>query len=315
MTKPEPVASVDLVTDLIRPRLPEHAEIAVEAVAAADAAALAAGVRVAEIGDIDGLEAVYQLYDAIWRPDPTNPPVTTAMLRAMTKAGNYVAGAFDGTELVGACVGFFGSVRGTLELHSHIAGVSPRALGRSVGFALKLHQRAWALRRGVTVIEWTYDPLVRRNAYFNLVKLGALPAEYLPNFYGGMTDTINTGDDSDRLLTRWVLDAPEVAAASLGKPAFRDAQREIAAGAMIALGRTGDGHPAAGSLDADVLLVAVPPDFESLRATDPAAARRWRLALRDTLGTAMAEGARVVGFDRAGWYVVVRDGPTGTEKR
>src|SRR5262249_13597994 len=149
-----------------------------------------------------------------------------------------------------------------------------------VGFALKLHQRAWALRRGVTVIEWTYDPLVRRNAYFNLVKLGALPAEYLPNFYGDMADTINNGDDSDRLLARWTLDAPEVAAASLGKPAFRDAQREIAAGALIALGSADDGSPVIGPLDGDVLLVAVPPDFESLRATDPSRARRWRLALR-----------------------------------
>jgi predicted GNAT superfamily acetyltransferase len=279
-------------------------DLAVDAARAADVAAMAAGVRMSEIGDLDGLEAVYRLYDDIWRPDPTDPPVTTTLLRALAKSGNYVAGAFEATELVGASVGFLGSVRGSLVLHSHVAGVSARALGRSVGFALKQHQRAWALARGVTLIEWTYDPLVRRNAYFNLVKLGALPAEYLPNFYGDMGDSINQGDDSDRLLARWVLDAPEVVAASHGMPSQRDVSSEVEAGAVVALGCSEDGAPLAGSLDGAVLLVAVPPDFETLRGTDPVLARRWRLAFRDALGAAMAAGGRVIGFDRAGWYVV-----------
>jgi predicted GNAT superfamily acetyltransferase len=312
MTDPGKVASMDIVTELIVPRRAHSPDVAAAAAEAAVTAAVAAGVRVGEIGDLDGLEAVYRLYEGIWRPDPKDPPVTTALLRALTKAGNYVAGAFDGPELVGACVGFLGSVRGSLELHSHIAGVSSRALGRSVGFALKLHQRAWALARGVSVVEWTFDPLVRRNAYFNLVKLGARPAEYLPNFYGGMADTINHGDDSDRLLARWVLDAPEVVAASHGKPSPLDVHGEAGAGAVVALGRSEDGAPVVGPLDGRVLLVAVPPDFESLRATVPALARRWRLAVRHTLGAAMAAGGRVTGFDRAGWYVV-EDDPRSTK--
>jgi predicted GNAT superfamily acetyltransferase len=313
MTNLDQHTSMDRVTDLIRPRSAGGVD---EAADAAAAAARAAGVRIHEISDLEGLEAVYRLYDTIWRPDPTNPPVTTELLRALTKAGNYVAGAFDDTGLIGACVGFFGmpetslavspdsAPRASLELHSHIAGVVPRALGRSVGFALKLHQRSWALRRGVAVMEWTFDPLVRRNAYFNLVKLGALPAEYLPNFYGGMHDTINAGDESDRLLARWELDSRDVAAAALGKTSPRDAEAELARGAVVALDRNGNGGPAAGSLAGDTLLVAVPPDIESLRASDPAAARDWRVAVRETLGAAMADGARVTGFDRAGWYVL-----------
>ena len=313
MTNLDQHTSMDRVTDLIRPRSAGSVD---EATEAAEAAARAAGVRIHEISDLDGLDAVYRLYDTIWRPDPTNPPVTTELLRALTKAGNYVAGAFDDTGLIGACVGFFGmpettlalspdsAPRASLELHSHIAGVVPRALGRSVGFALKLHQRAWTLRRGVTVMEWTFDPLVRRNAYFNLVKLGALPAEYLPNFYGGMNDTINAGDESDRLLARWALDTRDVAAAALGKTSPRDAEAERARGAVVALDRSDTGGPAAGSLGGDTLLVAVPPDIESLRTTDPAAARDWRVAVRETLGAAMSGGARVVGFDRAGWYVL-----------
>jgi len=74
----------------------------------------------------------------------------------------------------------------------------------------------------------------------------------------------------------------------------------------VALGRTADGAPEPGTQDGQILLVAVPPDIEALRVSDPAAARRWRVAVRDALGASMPDGRRVVGFDRAGWYVVAR---------
>ena len=137
------------------------------------------------------------LFDEIWAPQDGSSLMHVDLLRALTKSGNYIGGAFDlrSGKLLGACVGFFGPPAHA-ELHSHIAGVVPAGLGRSVGFALKLHQRAWALRRRVAVIAWTYDPLICRNAYFNLAKLGARPAEYLPNFYGTMGDAINGGTET-----------------------------------------------------------------------------------------------------------------------
>ena len=117
------------------------------AVRAAESAARAAGVRIRTLTDLAGLDEVYRLYDGIWRPDPSNPPVTTELLRALTKAGNYVGAAFDGPRMVGACMGFFGAPADT-ALHSHIAGVASAALARSVGIALKRLQRAWAMQRG-----------------------------------------------------------------------------------------------------------------------------------------------------------------------
>ena len=146
------------------------------------------------------------LFDEVWVPEDGNSSLRLDLLRAMTKAGNYASGAYDlvSGELLGACVGFFGPPAHA-ELHSHIAGVRPAGLGRSVGFALKVHQRAWCLRRDVRVIAWTYDPLIRRNAYFNLVKLGARPVEYLRNFYGTMDDAINGGTETDRVLVHWDL--------------------------------------------------------------------------------------------------------------
>ncbi|MET1075097.1 MAG: GNAT family N-acetyltransferase [Umezawaea sp.] len=271
--------------------------------AAARTAALAAGVEVRDLTGLDDLEAVYRLYDGIWRPDPTNPPVTTKLLRALSKVGNPVTGAFDGPDLVGACVGFFGAPADRV-LHSHVAGVSSAALGRHVGFALKLHQRAWALERGIALVEWTYDPLVARNAHFNITKLGAVPVEYLANFYGGMEDGINGGDDSDRLLVHWDLGSDAVERACAGPRPAADVEAELARGAVVALGRSAHGGPVPGPADGRTLLVAVPGDVEALRSTDPGLAKEWRGAVRAALGGALADGARITGFDRTGWYVL-----------
>jgi predicted GNAT superfamily acetyltransferase len=55
------------------------------------------------------------------------------------------------------------------------------------------------------------------------------------------------------------------------------------------------------------VLVAVPSDIERLRHHDPGRAAAWRSALREVLGGLMADGARVTGFDRAGWYVLSKE--------
>lgn len=266
---------------------------------AALAAAAAAGVTVREVADPGEIREMYGLFDRIWRPEPHNQPVTAALMRALSKADNYVVGAYAAGELVGACVAFFGPpARSTM--HSHITG----ALRKGVGFALKTHQRDWAMRNGLKTISWTYDPLVRRNAYFNLGKLAATADEYLTNFYGGMNDGRNGADDSDRVLVSWDLTAPAVDAACAGRPAAL--ARDDAA--VVGLDRTADGRPAAGDLGGRTVLVAVPPDIEALRGTEPDIAQAWRIAVRETLGTLMAGGWRVIGFDRAGWYVLTRNG-------
>ncbi|MFD5829492.1 GNAT family N-acetyltransferase [Lentzea sp. NPDC060358] len=263
---------------------------------------VAQNVVVRQLTEYAELLATQRLYESIWRPtgEGSTPPVNAELLRAMAKAGSYVAGAFDGDELVGACIGFC-SPPAAGSLHSHIAGVAAGMRGRNVGYAMKLDQRTWALERGITEITWTFDPLVRRNAYFNLGKLAADATEYLPDFYGHMDDDINGGSETDRLLIRWRIASPEVAAACEGRP------RTTNATGVIGLGISEDGLPLRGTCSAATVLVAVPPDVESLRATNPAAANEWRHAVRDVLGDLLASGARVTGFDRSGWYVVERE--------
>ncbi|MFI9571297.1 GNAT family N-acetyltransferase [Microbispora rosea] len=256
------------------------------------------GLRVAELRTIAEFDRVVRLFDGIWRPEPWNPPITAELMRALSHAGGYVSGAFDGRELVGAAVAFLAAPAGQ-ALHSHVTG----AVRPGAGFALKLHQRAWALERGLSRITWTFDPLVRRNAHFNLAKLAALPEEYLPDFYGPMRDAVNAGDESDRVLAVWRLDDPRVVRACDGLP-----HRPAGADGAVAVLIERDGLPVALPADAPAVLVAVPADMETLRRTAPETAKAWRHAVRDVLGGLMARGRPVTGF-ADGCYVVERHSP------
>ena len=285
----------------------EQKDLLRSAAAIAQRAAERSAVEVRLIGSLAEIHAVSALFDRIWQPDKRNPPVTVDQLRALTYAGNYLAGAFDHGSLVGACVGFFAAPAG-VSLHSHVAGVAAEVRGRSVGFALKLHQRAWALEQGLTEVTWTFDPLVRRNAYFNLAKLGAVPADYLVDFYGDMDDAINIGQGSDRLLVGWDLASDAVADACAGRTVSADDGATSAA--PFALVEDDSGEPQVvderGRRHAPVIRVQIPGDVETLRQVDPAAARRWRLAVREVLGGLVGAGGRVTGFSRSGWYAVER---------
>ncbi|MBV9935725.1 MAG: GNAT family N-acetyltransferase, partial [Actinobacteria bacterium] len=125
------------------------------------------------LADMDELAAAADVLASIWGTADGQYPLAPETLRALSHAGNYVAGAWLGEELVAVSAGFIGLHDGKPHLHSHISGVARAHQGTHIGFDLKQHQREWALAHGIDVIEWTFDPLVRRNAYFNLTKLGA----------------------------------------------------------------------------------------------------------------------------------------------
>lgn len=289
--------------------MPRSTSVADTADELARRAAGRSGVEIRLIDDLPGLEAVSGLFDAIWRPGPAYVVLTTEQLRALSYAGNYVAGAYDGRSLVGAAAGFFGTPLG-VSMHSHVTGVSPSAAGRGIGWALKLHQRAWALRLGLTEITWTFDPLVRRNAYFNLVKLGARPRRYLVDFYGEIFDAVNAGQGSDRVLLGWELESPDVVATCAGTSDKRGVPEFGEASVCRAVSESASEHPQVEPESrwraADVVCVQVPPDVVELRRRNPGAADKWRSAVRTVLGGLLADGARVTGFSRSDGYVVQR---------
>ncbi len=239
-------------------------------------------MEIKELDNMPQMHELAELFATIWGR-PGEPPIDSSTLRALSHSGNYVVGAFSEERMVGGLIGWLGGhPPGDLHLHSHVLGVLPDSEAHGVGFQLKRHQRTWCMDRGVTSIEWTYDPLVRRNAHFNLVKLGADAVEYLVNFYGPMDDGINTGEESDRVLVRWNLQSEKAAAAAAG-------------------------HPLEFRPNAGALLVPVPGDIVAIRRDDQELARRWRHQLREALGGAMSRGYRVTGFSSAFEYVLSRD--------
>jgi predicted GNAT superfamily acetyltransferase len=260
---------------------------------------------ISELKELDDLRALERLFSDIWER-PGEAPIVSDVLMALAHSGNYVAGARVDGRLVGGLVGWLGgSPPEHLLLHSHILGVVPESQVRGLGFALKQHQRTWCLERGVKTMEWTFDPLVRRNAYFNLNKLGAEAREYLVNFYGEMTDGINAGEESDRILISWHLDSRQAEEAAAGRP-YNPSGEEMKRGNVDALVAAGPGgEPVPGSSSARVVRCQVPDDIVALRRANPELARAWRVAVRHALTSAFGAGYRITGVTRPGWYVLV----------
>jgi predicted GNAT superfamily acetyltransferase len=272
---------------------------------AALAAAVTAGVTVRDLEAGEMTEAS-ALLAQVWRTGPRESPMEPGLLVALGFAGNYVSGAFDADgTMVGACAGFLGAPLGGL-LHSHVAAVRPGG-PHGTGTALKLHQRAWCAARGIGVIAWTYDPLIARNAWFNLGRLGAHVEAYLIDFYGKMDDGLNAGEESDRLLVHWPVEPEEVL------------PPEEPASAYAALVAGADGSPLATPEvppGAETVTLAVPHDVEALRASDEAgeraAASRWRATFREVYAGLHEQGWRVRGFVKTGHYVLHRPDQTET---
>jgi predicted GNAT superfamily acetyltransferase len=252
------------------------------------------GATVREVSTVEDLSACGRLFAAVWESDVE---VAVNLMRALAYSGNYLAAAYRFGHLVGASVGFvWGSGD---KLHSHITGVIPAAQGQGIGYALKLHQKEWAAKRGLSAVTWTFDPLVRRNGWFNLIKLGARIDSYRSDFYGPMADGINDGDPTDRCFVSWPV------ADSDPSPPPPDS---ITGFVLLAEGSGVEPELARSpAMDAPVILCQVPRDIVALRRKDPLLARRWRLALRETMGRAMEDGYLPVSMTKDGSYVLTKD--------
>jgi predicted GNAT superfamily acetyltransferase len=232
--------------------------------AAADPADVPAGVSIRPLETVEQVFLASDVLADVWGGDRGGMPPN--LLRALAHAGNYAVGLYDGERMIGASVAFFAEPSAR-SMHSHMTGVLPGHQAHGLGRLLKQHQREWALAHDVGRITWTFDPLVARNAHFNLRVLGVRVTYYLVDHYGPMDDGVNAGEETDRLLVTWVLAAP----------ARQPVESDV------------------------VTTVEVPHDIERLRVTDPAEAGEWRYRVRDAFQGLLADGLRVAGFDERGY--------------
>jgi predicted GNAT superfamily acetyltransferase len=226
----------------------------------AHAAARDAGVSLRPLSTIDDAHAIDRVIEATWGGQHLDHEI----IRALALSGNAPWGASADGDLVGYVLGWAGVDAGGLHVHSHMLAALPDRRHKGVGYALKLAQRAQALDQDIHVVRWTFDPLVARNAWFNLGKLGAVADRFERDFYGEMTDDINAGERSDRFTVRWNLDR---------EPGPRDGAAATAS-------------------------VPVPAEYHELRIRDPDEGRRARDEAAAAFERYLDAGLVAVAFDR-----------------
>jgi predicted GNAT superfamily acetyltransferase len=193
-------------------------------------------------------------------------------LVVVSKVGGHVFGAYDGDEMAGFCFAIPGvKAGGRPYLHSHMLGVLPKYHNAGIGRSLKLRQREEALSRGISLIEWTFDPMELKNAFFNVERLGAIVRRYSENQYGVTASPLHGGLPTDRCIAEWWLDSPRVRGLLDGAPLVHGASERISYPAGIALIRA--------------------EDRDAARAVQQANARKFL----DAFGRGMA----VTGFERS----------------
>ncbi len=262
-----------------------------------------AQVTIRILATVEEQDFARQIFDEVW-PTDEGTQITSNLLQAMVHNGTYVSGVFVHGEVVAAAFAFPGiDSKKHLHLHSHMAAVKEKYRNRNIGSALKWHQRAWALENGYETITWTFDPLVRRNARLNLVKLGVQVFEYFSDFYGDLPDALNAGDPTDRVIAKWSLLSNRVIEAA------RNLNLEIPLdGIPVALANVFE-EPVRHDVPANAEKVAIylPKDIIELRSTDSDSASDWRLALRAELESRLNSGWHIAGLAKQGAYVVSKE--------
>jgi predicted GNAT superfamily acetyltransferase len=253
-------------------------------------------VRVAREGA--DFESCVLLQRAVW--GLSDLEINSALqLIATVHAGGFLHLAETSS---GQAVGFayaFPALRGGVpHLHSDMLAVLPDYQARGVGVRLKWAQREEALRRGIDVITWTFDPMQARNAHLNLRRLGAVATEFLPDFYGVTTSTLHHGMRTDRLLVRWELRAPRVETRLReGEPPRTEPAPDFP---RINDVKWQAGWPVASEprldLDEPALLLEIPPEWDVLSHSAPRVAEDWHGKVRRALGAYFGRGYTAADF-------------------
>ena len=230
-------------------------------------------IQVRELVNLQDQDSGRKIFDLTWAMD-SGTEMTPNLLQAMVHSGSYLSGAFIDNKIVGAAFAFPATNSG-LHLHSHMTAVLDEYRDKGVGYALKIDQWNWAKKHKYSYLSWTFDPLVRRNAKLNIVKLGVDISAYYPNFYGEMPDALNAGDESDRLMVSWSTDIDEPKA------------RELIT------------HP-----KADDILIEIPEDIVAIRSKNQSESMKWRRQVREQFLAAFEKNGKVIGFSANNEYVV-----------
>jgi predicted GNAT superfamily acetyltransferase len=236
-------------------------------------------IRIEALADRAGFEEAVELQRRIWGfHDIELLPVRLFVVA--TKVGGQALGAYDRDKMVGFCLAIPGLKSGGRSyLHSHMLGVLPEYRNTGIGRLLKLAQREDALARGIDLIEWTFDPLEIKNAYFNMERLGAIVQRYVENQYGTTSSPLHGGLPTDRCIAEWWVTSDRVQKTLAGARPPVPVQHRI----------------------------SVPADIETVRRHDAKRARAIQKNIAFEFLTCFERGLAVIGFEKtqdAGTYLM-----------
>jgi predicted GNAT superfamily acetyltransferase len=212
------------------------------------------GIVIRPCHGIEEFEACVRVEREIWKSSDIDV-VPIPLFVVASETGGQVLGAFHGTDLVGFTLAIAGWRARKPFLHSHMTAVLDGNQDLGVGRRLKLFQREDALARGISRVEWTFDPLVTKNAYFNFMRLGAIARRYLPNAYGITTSPLHGSLPTDRLVAEWHLRSYRVLRVLAGKQANAPPSKKA-------------------------IRITIPSNLEELKSSDPMQARQIQAEAR-----------------------------------
>ncbi len=255
--------------------------------------------------------------------DDAGEVVPGPVLRALQDHGGLVVGAFAEIYLAGCAISTIGWDGTTLYHYSHLNAVRPEYRNHHLGFRLKSFQRDEVLRLGLGEIRWAFDPLVSRNAWLSVHRLGSVPDRYLPHYFGQLPGSGDGGTESDRLRTRWILSSARVEGrlgTTTGDDADARGRWERARGIVeTEPGASGLRLPSAvEEPDGPTAHLEVPFDLTAVREHEAGGVRRWRHAVRDAFRVAfdlqyVVDDFAIVSVDheRRAFYLLERHPPEG----
>ena len=230
----------------------------------------ATSLRIERLHTLDQFEYCVEIQSSTWNYSPHELFPRRAFLLA-EKLGGHVLGAFDGDAMVAFNLAYPGHRHGHSYLHSQMLAVLPPYRNSGTGRALKLAQRQIALADGFDLIEWTFDPLEIKNAFFNLHRLGAVSRRYVRDFYGPSSSPLQGGLPTDRLYAEWWIGTDHVERAIQGEPSQTASPQRV---------------------------VDLPAEIYAWKADNDARAMQAQQRVRDELESAFAHGLVAADYDR-----------------
>jgi predicted GNAT superfamily acetyltransferase len=227
------------------------------------------GITICVLTELEEFRETAGLQQAVWGFSELDcvPP---RLFIVNKHVGGIALGAYDGDRMIGFSFAMAGRRKdGRTFLHSNMTGLLSDYQNRGLGRRMKLRQRDEALAYGYEMVEWTFDPLEIRNAYFNLEKLGAVIRSYRPNCYGITSSKLHGSLPTDRLVAEWEIDTERARhAIEHGHSLGQKVEREI----------------------------VIPAEAAKLRTTNPGRTLEIQTGVREQFQAAFAAGLLVTGY-------------------